>query len=377
MNNVWETKALVKMPKKDEAKKLLDRLASICAPVMGRRQWRVKCLKEFYPTNAGLLGMNVNRGASILIRLRPGHDKDSFLPWHDVLGTMVHELTHMSVGSHSAEFYKLMDQIHDEVDKDGGIMGTEKMSMVGATWMTESHRLGGSKTATEGNHSKAATAAAEKRIKLSAMTSSSGQRLGGSAPKPLSASDRRNLSANAAEKRIRDDICCDNTLNYDEYDNDELYESVTVISKSSVGNKKQWSCRICSTLNGLIKERCSNCATFNKVDSDSLAEQSDRRGVEAASSARILSKTTEVTKEQQLLCAPCSDQSIAAINKKRSITIDLDYTQSDIKASSVSSAKSNQQYSTSSSSRKPSCVFINLADSDDENQPVRFSNALK
>ena len=373
MNNVWETKALVKMSRKDEAKQLLDRLASICGPVMGRRQWRVKCLKEFFPTNAGLLGMNVNRGASILIRLRPGHDKDSFLPWHEVLGTMVHELTHMAVGSHSAEFYKLMDQVHDEVDKDAGTMGTEKKSMMGATWMTESHRLGGSKAAIGENSSKAASAAAEKRIKLSAGSASSGQRLGGSDSKPLSASDRRNLSANAAEKRIRDDLCCDSTLNYDEYDNDELYESVVVTSKSTVGNKNQWSCRNCSTLNGLSRDTCCDCDTLYEDHNDF----SGMRGVKASSAARSLSKIPGVTEERQQLCAPCSYQSMAVINKKRSIPIELDSPQSDVKASSSSSVKVNNQYPTSSSTRKPSCIFINLADSDDEKQPVRFSNSFK
>ena len=31
---------------------------------------------------------------------------------------MVHELTHMVEGSHSSRFYKLMDELHDEVDRD-------------------------------------------------------------------------------------------------------------------------------------------------------------------------------------------------------------------------------------------------------------------
>ena len=370
MNNVWETKALVKMSRKDEAKKLLDRLASICGPVMGRRQWRVKCLKEFFPTNAGLLGMNVNRGASIFIRLRPGHDKDSFLPWHEVLGTMVHELTHMSVGSHSAEFYKLMDQVHDEVDKDAGTIGTEKKSMLGATWMTESHRLGGSNSATEGNCSKAATAAAEKRIKLSAGSASSGQRLGGSAPKPLSASDRRNLSANAADKRIRDDLCCDSTLNYDEYDNDELYESVLVISKPTGENKNQWPCRKCLSLKEKSREKCSICATIDENHGETLVRKLGSGKVKISPAVR--------TEEEQQLCVPCSYQSTAAINKKRSIPIDLASPQIEDKASSMSSIQVNQQYPTSSFAEKSSsCIFINLADSDDEKQPVRFTNALR
>ena len=39
----------------------------------------------------GLLGMNVNRGQKILIRLRQPSDKTSFFPWEHLLGTMLHE----------------------------------------------------------------------------------------------------------------------------------------------------------------------------------------------------------------------------------------------------------------------------------------------
>jgi hypothetical protein len=40
-------------------------------PLLQKRGWRVKLLCEFFPKNAGLLGMNVNRGSKILLRLRP------------------------------------------------------------------------------------------------------------------------------------------------------------------------------------------------------------------------------------------------------------------------------------------------------------------
>ena len=79
----------------------------------------MKHLQEFCPKNGGLLGLNVNRGAAIKIRLRQPHDSNSFYPYEEhILGTMVHELTHMVEGSHSSRFYKLMDELHDEVDRD-------------------------------------------------------------------------------------------------------------------------------------------------------------------------------------------------------------------------------------------------------------------
>ena len=104
------------MPNPALAKDLLERLVKETAKVVANRKWRVPVLKEFYPKNRSLLGLNVNRGSSIMIRLREGDDQFSFLPWHSVLGTLVHELTHIEVGAHSAEFYKMMETVYDEVE---------------------------------------------------------------------------------------------------------------------------------------------------------------------------------------------------------------------------------------------------------------------
>ncbi len=45
------------------------------------------------------------------------------LPFEDVLGTLVHEVTHIQVGPHSADFYKLMEELYCEVERDmaGGL----------------------------------------------------------------------------------------------------------------------------------------------------------------------------------------------------------------------------------------------------------------
>ena len=39
------------------------------------------------------------------------------LPYEDVLGTLIHELTHNLVSNHSSEFYKTMEELYDEVEK--------------------------------------------------------------------------------------------------------------------------------------------------------------------------------------------------------------------------------------------------------------------
>ncbi|KAJ2026699.1 hypothetical protein GGI06_000038 [Coemansia sp. S85] len=83
---------------------------------MACRQWKVQVLREFFPTNANLLGLNVNRGQEIRIRLRPSHDPTQFLPYYDLLGTMLHELVHIVRGPHDAEFYRKLDELKSEAE---------------------------------------------------------------------------------------------------------------------------------------------------------------------------------------------------------------------------------------------------------------------
>ena len=111
-----ELTVLKKEPRADEARRLLERLADQVLPIMHRHKWRVAKLAEFFPRNDGLLGMNVNRGAKILIRLRPPSDRGSFYPWEHLLGTLLHELVHMEIGPHSAAFYKALDALWKEAE---------------------------------------------------------------------------------------------------------------------------------------------------------------------------------------------------------------------------------------------------------------------
>ena len=77
--------------RESEAMELLERIAVQVQPIMRARRWHVPHLHEFFPKDPHLLGININRGQAIRIRLRPHHSPDSFLPWEDILGTMLHE----------------------------------------------------------------------------------------------------------------------------------------------------------------------------------------------------------------------------------------------------------------------------------------------
>ena len=150
--------------------------------------------------------MNVNRGACILLRLRSPENANVFLQWHDILGTAIHELTHMEISEHSAEFYTMLDALYTEVEKDedsgaiesvnDGVKGTGQI-------------LGGKTTAKSANIRRAAAAAAAiKRNKLFVLSSGSGMALGGSLlkdakPLPTSREARRAMFLNATVTRLQ------------------------------------------------------------------------------------------------------------------------------------------------------------------------------
>ncbi|KAF7055895.1 hypothetical protein CFC21_063369 [Triticum aestivum] len=111
LHKVWEIRALKRKPEEPAARALLNRVAKQVQPIMRRRKWRVKVLSEFSPKNPRLLGLNVNRGVEVKLRLRrDGRDLD-FIPYEEVLDTMLHELAHNARGPHDAQFYKLWDEL--------------------------------------------------------------------------------------------------------------------------------------------------------------------------------------------------------------------------------------------------------------------------
>jgi hypothetical protein len=78
-------------PREAEALLMLRKIASLVKPIMRQRSWKVGILCEFYPQARNLLGLNVNAGAKICLRLRYPSDQNQFLPLNEVVDTMLHE----------------------------------------------------------------------------------------------------------------------------------------------------------------------------------------------------------------------------------------------------------------------------------------------
>ncbi|KAG9456006.1 hypothetical protein H6P81_000514 [Aristolochia fimbriata] len=202
LNKVWEVKPLKKVGE-DEARKLLEKIAKQVQPIMRKHKWRVKLLSEFCPANPSLLGLNVGGGIQIKLRLRrPNRDWD-FIPYEQVLDTMLHELCHNEHGPHNASFYKLWDEIRKECEEliSKGVTGT------GQGFDAPGKRLGGFSFHPPPSLQQAALSAAEKRQRVGTLLPSGPKRLGGDSDIMVALSPIQ-AAAMAAERRLHDDLWC-------------------------------------------------------------------------------------------------------------------------------------------------------------------------
>ncbi|KAK2967268.1 hypothetical protein RJ640_004834 [Escallonia rubra] len=200
---VWEVKALKKAGE-DEARKLLERVAKQVQPIMRKRKWRVKLLSEFSPSNQKLLGLNVGAGVNIKLRLRRFNRDWDFLPFEEILDTMLHELCHNVRGPHDAIFYKLWDELREECDRlmSKGISGT------GEGFDLPGRRLGGfSRQPPLSSLRQTILAAAEKRSCLRSLLPCGPKRLGGDGS-IMAVLNPIQAAAMAAERRLQDNIWC-------------------------------------------------------------------------------------------------------------------------------------------------------------------------
>ncbi|KAI1309789.1 WLM-domain-containing protein [Xylaria venustula] len=182
---------LADFPRAADALHTLKKVASLVKPLMRARGWKVGQLTEFYPSQPNLLGLNVDRGQRICLRLRYPGDRNQFLPIEQVADTMLHELAHNVHGPHDAKFHALWNQLRDEH------LSLTLKGYTGEGFLSEGHRLGG-RTIPMDEARRIARAAAEKRR---ALNSGSGQRLGGAAPR--SGQDIRKVIGDAVERRNR------------------------------------------------------------------------------------------------------------------------------------------------------------------------------
>lgn len=190
-------------PNEKQALEMLKRIASLVKPIMRAHNWVLPVLSEFFPTNPGLLGMNVNHGEKIYLRLRPHHSPSWFMDEEEVVGTMLHELTHNVHGPHDDKFYKFLSGLEDEY------YALRVKGYSGEGFQSEGKRLGfgvGHNVPMSQARSKA-IAAAEQRQKMAGIMAGSGSKLGGGFGQ-RGGKTARELAAEAASRRALDEKKC-------------------------------------------------------------------------------------------------------------------------------------------------------------------------
>jgi DNA-dependent metalloprotease WSS1 len=173
-----------------EALASLQKIASIVKPIMRQRNWHVGTLCEFYPADISLLGLNINRGEKICLRLRYPGDENQFLPLEEVVDTMLHELCHNIHGPHDQHFHALWNQLRDEHE------ALVRKGYTGEGFLGHGDRLGGRRIPMH-EARRIARINAEKRRALAA---GSGRKLGGTGIGP--GVDPRQVIVNAIERRL-------------------------------------------------------------------------------------------------------------------------------------------------------------------------------
>lgn len=187
--NITKIASLTKQPASDKALELLHEVATLVSPIMHHYNFKVNLLCEMYPRNQGLLGLNVNRGQKICLRLRSPTDSKWFLERDEIVGTMLHELTHNWHGPHDAKFYKVLDELKDKYYE---------------FQVTQSMKNSSYPNNFSASGAKVLKPMSTKKYTTKVSKLGTGKKLGGSAERlPL-----RSLMLLAAERRLKDSKTC-------------------------------------------------------------------------------------------------------------------------------------------------------------------------
>ncbi|RNF13554.1 uncharacterized protein Tco025E_06143 [Trypanosoma conorhini] len=132
--------------KDDDAREYMQLLLMRAHPILLAHKWKIKHLKEFYPRSARLLGLNVNKGDEVCVRFRAPGAKTTFLPFSEVLCTLLHEIAHCQYSRHDKYFWGLYAQLVVECERlELGMASGKNERTAGRTFrFTGVHRLGGS-----------------------------------------------------------------------------------------------------------------------------------------------------------------------------------------------------------------------------------------
>lgn len=323
-----------------------------------------------------MIGLNVNSGQRICLRLRHPGDRSQFLPIEQVVDTMLHELSHNVHGPHDAKFHALWNQLREEYE------ALIRKGYTGEGFLSTGRRLGGRRIPPE-EARRIARASAEKRRTLS---KGSGQKLGGAAPQP--GQDRRAILADATERRNKTLRGCAN----DNQTQDEIREIADTATRNGFKTQAEEDAAneaaIAQALWELVQEdekakkgdsyippSTSNQKTpepLQQASSSRQADRNSRKGVEQSTAPVALTVwTCEICTLENpvsfLCCDACGtergdkiSQSIAGRSAKREPTV-IDLTQSPpSKGGSRSAAVLDAQSTLSTAPTRPptwTCSF--------------------
>ncbi|CCH58944.1 hypothetical protein TBLA_0B01010 [Henningerozyma blattae CBS 6284] len=182
--------AVLNRPGHDEALAMLRHVARAVSLLMRQRRLHIGTLREFYPGDRRLLGLNVGHGIEVRLRLRHAGDEMRFLSAEAVLETLLHELTHNWFGPHDRKFYKRLDELMAEqwYNEQQGLYDT---------FLGSGQRLGGA--IAHGNVLQGTAQASRRRGR------GRGRKLGG---RTRDVGDPREMAAKAAQRRLADQVTC-------------------------------------------------------------------------------------------------------------------------------------------------------------------------
>ncbi|KAI0260238.1 WLM domain-containing protein [Gloeopeniophorella convolvens] len=192
------------LPRADQALPFLQKIASRVKPIMRKHGWKLPVLAEFFPDDPHLVGMHINMGQKILLRLRPAWAPDTFYAEEDVVHVMLHELTHNVHGPHDQTFYKFLSGLEEEYYE------LKRTGYAGEGFFSNGRRLGGGVPQSVPAYvaRQRATDAAERRRRAGNVTGTNGPvRLGGGNLASLGLTPRE-LAVLAADMRAADEKTC-------------------------------------------------------------------------------------------------------------------------------------------------------------------------
>ena len=105
------------------AQRLLQQAVKLGNVLLKRHRWTVVRVSEFWPRNKSLLGLNVNMGEHIKVRMRYPDNKNRFYAFEEIMCTLIHEIVHCTIGPHNQEFWKRYYELVAEAEVIGTDMG--------------------------------------------------------------------------------------------------------------------------------------------------------------------------------------------------------------------------------------------------------------